>query len=113
MGIERLKEKYPDAESSESIKAVRVQPCEPSSMERWQDSETLVGLSILLKEYAQHGVRLIWSHGAPVLRFNPPLSLEDTSERWAFANYVTALAVEARRDLVTLVTSGLLRLPSR
>lgn len=79
----------------------------------WRDSQTVSELSDVLKQYAHFGVRLIWDMGSPVLRFNPPLSLEDTSERWAFADYVTAMAVEARRDLITLVNAGLLRLPSR
>lgn len=113
MGIELLKSKYSDGGSSENETAVWVQPEQSSSLERWQDSETVVELSEVLKKYAHHGVRLIWSVGAPVLRFNPPLSLEDSDERWEFANYVTALAVEARRDLITLVNAGLLRLSAK
>lgn len=110
MSIDKLKNKYG---IRAEIPDYNPAPVQDGCLTHWRDSQTVSELSDVLKQYAQHGVCLIWDMGSPVLRFNPPLSLEDTSERWAFADYVTALAVEARRDLITLVNAGLLRLPSR
>jgi hypothetical protein len=83
-------------------------------LQNWKESVPVILLSEYLKTRGDFGIKLCHDNGSPCLCFNPGLSRADKETgRWAIAEIVEGLFMDAADDLKELIANGKIDLPTR